>query len=118
MYKVIKYFIDLQDGNHPYYVGDVFPRSGLEVKPERIAELAGSENRQGVPLIKMVEENTDATAGDADSENTDATAGDDIEKKTVKQLKEYADEKGIDLGGVTQKDEIIAKIKEAETAEN
>ena len=60
MYKVIKYFVDLQDGNRPYNVGDVFPREGLDVKPERIAELAGSENKQGVPLIKLVEEKPDA----------------------------------------------------------
>lgn len=56
MYKVIKYFMDLQDKNHPYNVGDVFPRKGLEVKPERFAELAGSENKQGVPLIERVED--------------------------------------------------------------
>lgn len=54
MYKVIKYFIDLQDNNHPYNAGDVFPRSGLTVTDERLAELAGSENKQGVPLIQLV----------------------------------------------------------------
>lgn len=56
MYKVIKYFTDLQDNNHPYNAGDIFPRSGLEVSAERLAELAGSENKQGVPLIQLVEE--------------------------------------------------------------
>lgn len=56
MYKVIKYFIDLQDNNHPYNVGDVFPRSGVEVNEERLEELAGSNNKQRVPLIKIVEE--------------------------------------------------------------
>lgn len=56
MYKVIKCFLDLQDGNHPYNVGDVFPRSGVEVKEERLEELAGSHNKQGVPLIQIVEE--------------------------------------------------------------
>lgn len=60
MYKVIKYFLDLQDGNHPYHVGDVFPRSGVEVKEERLEELAGSENRQKVPLIAKVDETADA----------------------------------------------------------
>lgn len=54
MYKVIKHFTDLQDKNHPYNVGDVFPREGLEVKPDRLAELAGSNNKQGVPLIELV----------------------------------------------------------------
>lgn len=57
MYKVIKYFTDLQDKNHPYNVGDIFPREGMEVTEERLVELSGSNNKQGVPLIeKVVEE--------------------------------------------------------------
>lgn len=56
MYKVIKHFVDLQDNNHPYNAGDIFPRSGMEVSEDRLAELAGSENKQGVPLIQFVEE--------------------------------------------------------------
>lgn len=55
MYKVIKYFTDLQDNNRPYDVGDNFPRAGLEVSDERIAELSGKNNLQGEPLIKSVE---------------------------------------------------------------
>ena len=55
MYKVIKYFTDLQDGNHPYNVGDIFPREGFEVLPSRIKELAGKKNRQGEPLIEEIE---------------------------------------------------------------
>ena len=51
-YKVLKYFTDLQDKDHPYEAGDVFPRKGLEVTPERLAELAGSDNKRGEPLIK------------------------------------------------------------------
>lgn len=62
MYKVIKYFMDLQDGNHPYNVGDVFPRKGMKVSEDRIAELAGSENKQGVPLIAKVEKKEKKTA--------------------------------------------------------
>ena len=56
MYKVIKYFTDLQDGNHPYNVGDIFPREGFEVLPSRIKELASKKNLQGVPLIEKVVE--------------------------------------------------------------
>ena len=55
MYKVINFFTDLQDNNHAYNVGDTFPRKGLEVTPERIAELAGGKNKQGKPLIAKVE---------------------------------------------------------------
>ena len=56
MYKVIKYFTDLQDNNYAYYVGDTFPRNGVEVGAERIAELSSDKNLQGVPLIEEVAE--------------------------------------------------------------
>ena len=56
MYKVIRFFTDLHDNDHPYNVGDTFPRSGVSVTEERIAELASSENKQGVPLIEEVKE--------------------------------------------------------------
>ena len=56
MYKVIKYFTDLQDNNYAYYVGDTFPHNGVEVGAERIAELASDKNRIGVPLIEEVTE--------------------------------------------------------------
>lgn len=54
MYKVIKRFYDLQDNNHQYEVGDIFPHDGCSypVSDERIAELAGGSNKIGVPLIK------------------------------------------------------------------
>ena len=64
MYKVIKRFHDLQDARktksgtvyHEYNVGDVFPRKGMDVSDDRIQELAGKDNKQGVPLIELVEE--------------------------------------------------------------
>ena len=61
MYKVIKYFTDLQDNNYAYYVGDTFPHNGVEVSDERIAELASDKNLQGVPLIEEIEEKTKRT---------------------------------------------------------
>ena len=54
MYKVIKSFADLKDNNHAYYVGDTFPRNGVGVGAERIAELASDKNLQGVPLIEEI----------------------------------------------------------------
>ena len=56
MYRVIKSFTDLQDNNYAYYVGDTFPRNGVEVGAERIAELSSDKNLQGVPLIEEVVE--------------------------------------------------------------
>ena len=56
MYKVIKYFTDLQDNNYAYSVGDTFPRNGVDVGAERVAELSSDKNLQGVPLIEEVVE--------------------------------------------------------------
>lgn len=55
MYKVIAYFTDLKDNNHPYNVGDTFPRKGIEATEERLAELSGSNNKQSKPLIEKAE---------------------------------------------------------------
>lgn len=55
MYKVIRFFTDLHDNDHPYNVGDIFPRKGVEVTEKRLAELSGSNNKQGQPLIALIE---------------------------------------------------------------
>ena len=55
-FKVIRFFTDLQDNDHPYNVGDIFPREGVEVTAERAAELAGRFNAQKMPLIVAVKE--------------------------------------------------------------
>ena len=55
MYKALVYFKDLQDNRYAYNAGDVYPRKGLEVSEERIAELSGSNNRMGKPVIEFVE---------------------------------------------------------------
>lgn len=56
MYKVIKYFTDLQDDNFAYDVGDEFPRKGFTVLKSRIKELASNKNRRSEPLIEEVPE--------------------------------------------------------------
>ena len=56
MYRVIKYFTDLQDDNHEYNVGDIYPHNKKKVSASRIKELSTDKNRQGVPLIEKVEE--------------------------------------------------------------
>ena len=56
MYKVIHYFNDLQDDGYAYNVGDEFPHNGMTVTKERIEELSGRENKQGVPLIVEVKQ--------------------------------------------------------------
>lgn len=59
MYRVIKYFTDLQDNNHEYNVGDIYPHNKKKVSASRIKELSTDKNRQGVPLIEKVEEPTE-----------------------------------------------------------
>lgn len=54
MYKVVRFFFDLQDNAHAYNPGDTFPRIGAEVSAERVAYLAGSGNLLGVPVIEEV----------------------------------------------------------------
>ena len=68
MYKVIKSFTDLQDNNYAYYVGDTFPRNGVEVGAERVAELSSDKNLQGVPLIEEVVEKPKRTRKKKDKE--------------------------------------------------
>jgi hypothetical protein len=56
MYKAIKFFQDLKDNNYPYEAGDIYPREGLKVSEERLAELASDKNLRKEPLIAKVEE--------------------------------------------------------------
>ncbi len=56
MYRVIKYFTDLQDNDHEYNVGDIYPHNKKKVSASRIKELSTDKNRQGVPLIEKVGE--------------------------------------------------------------
>lgn len=56
MYKVVKFFQDLKDNNFQYEAGDIYPREGLKVSEERLAELASDKNLRGEILIKKVEE--------------------------------------------------------------
>lgn len=66
MYRVIRYFTDLQDNDYAYNVGDVFPRQGMSVSDKRFAELASAENRQKTPLIEAVDEpDAEVSAEDA-----------------------------------------------------
>lgn len=55
-YRVIENFTDLQDFNHPYKVGDTFPRLGMKVSDARISELSGNKNKRKKPLIEKVED--------------------------------------------------------------
>ena len=81
MYRVLEQFHDLQDFTtdkkgertyHEYNEGDVYPREGYEPAEWRIDELMGGDNPLRTPLIKEV---------DDDSEATEAPDGADVTEK-------------------------------------
>ncbi len=90
MYKVIKHFIDLHDNDHSYNEGDIFPREGVDISEERLKELAGSDNKQHTPLIELVEEDPDNTAG-ADIAEKTSKAGKKKPENKVPENKEPAE---------------------------
>ena len=56
MYKVIERFMDLQNDNYIYEVGDTYPREGADPTLERIRELESNSNKIGKPLIEEIAE--------------------------------------------------------------
>lgn len=88
-YKVIHYFVDLQDSNHPYNVGDLFPRIGLDVTDARLKELSSASNKQGKPLIAKAEEKSI-------EKNETTLTKTEINRMPLAELKELAKREGID----------------------
>ena len=93
-YKVIHFFTDLQDNKHPYKVGDRFPRLGLDVTAERLAELAGKHNKQGKPLIALVEEEKKVVKEQPVTESQFTKT--EINRMPINELKALASANGID----------------------
>lgn len=54
MFKVIKRFVDMQDGGYVYHVGDEYPHHTRSVPMKRIEELASGENKLKTPLIREI----------------------------------------------------------------
>lgn len=81
MYKVLKFFTDLKDNNFSYNKGDIYPRKGLTVSEDRLAELSGKNNKQGEPLIELVKE----AEAPAQAEKAEATPKKPAAKKTTKK---------------------------------
>lgn len=92
MYKVIHFFTDLKDNSHPYNVGDIFPREGLNVTPQRYAELSSKFNLQGKPLIEVV----DDTVSEKGKEEQKKYSKSDILRMSLDALRELATEVGIE----------------------
>lgn len=56
MWIVVTPFVDLQDNDYRYAVGEKYPRKGKRATKKRIAELSSTGNRRRMVLIKEVKE--------------------------------------------------------------
>lgn len=61
-YEVINNFKDLEDNNHLYLKGNIYPREGLEPTNKRIKELATEKNKIGKKLIQKIEDTEETEA--------------------------------------------------------
>lgn len=87
-YKVTQAIRDLQDNQRYYRAGDTFPRNGLKVDDERVAELVKSGY-----IVADVEEDAD------------------LSKLKKDELVALAVEKGIEVDTKDTKAEIIEKLE-------
>ena len=105
MYKVLAYFTDLQDNNHPYDEGDIFPRDGLSVSENRLQELSSTRNRRKIKLIELVEDKQEPPKPLTKTE---------INRMPISELKELALANGIenteDMTGTELKKVLISKL--------
>lgn len=79
-----KGFKDLEDNNHIYKKGDIYPREGLEPTKKRIKELTSEKNKIGEILIKKVEieetENTEEVV--EETENVETENAEEVKEET------------------------------------
>ena len=99
-YKVIHRFADLQDFNHLYNVGDVFPRIGMKVSQSRIDELASSKNKLKTPLIelekdKKIDDFSQHMNEPEETKETEYTKT-EINRMSTADLRELAEKNGLD----------------------
>ena len=87
-YKVTQAIRDLQDNQRYYRAGDTFPRNGLKVDDERVAELV-----KGGYIVADVEDEAD------------------LSKLKKDELVALAVEKGIEVDTKDTKAEIIEKLE-------
>lgn len=127
---------DLQDNNHIYKKGDVYPREGLEVDKNRIKELASTKNQIGEVLIKKIsieeyeklqagniEESEDNNSDEVKTENTEENQEDNenpkVETKTEEIEDNNSDEVKIENTEDNQDDNEKTKIEtKTEESEN
>lgn len=109
-YKVIYRFMDLQDFNHLYQVGDKYPRHGAVTSQARIKELASTNNKIGKPLIAPISSKVFAEPVDLPKTEYTKTA---INRMPTAELQELAIKENItnanELTGAELKKILIEK---------
>lgn len=85
-YKVIETFVDLQDENYRYNVGDTFPHDGIVVSEKRINDLSGKNNRRKKALIEKVDAVIDVET--AVAETVDEIVSDEVAENIVEEVDE------------------------------
>lgn len=78
-YRVIKNFLDLEDGNHRYTVGDTYPRSGLAPTKERRQFLLSNQNLLHEPVIEEVDD-FEGALNEPVEQGTDEDAAEGVKK--------------------------------------
>ena len=90
--KVIRPFVDLQDDNYSYLVGDVYPREGYNPEKKRIDSLASTNNSAGYAFLEKEGRFVESKP---------------LEKLTVKELTELVHEKGLEVPEKVKKNDLL-----------
>jgi len=93
-YRVIQRFVDLQDNNHRYEVGDKFPRLNANVSKKRIQELSSAENRRKIPLIEEIREEKSVIADDSFDKDNELPDNDFTSVNSETEIKSKKKSKG------------------------
>lgn len=94
-YVCVKSFSDLQDHDHIYRPGDVFPRAGVDVSIDRLTSLSSASNKTGQPVIEFIDDevaSSDTPLISQEQEVTPAPAA-EPKKRTAKNTEEKTEEK-------------------------
>ncbi len=117
-YKVIKAFLDLENNNHAYEVGKMFPYAGRFEDQSRLDELSSDNNKQGEPLIEKivteVEQPKKAVSKERIPYTVESLEGVDLNSLTLLQLKEVGKDLEVEKVYDKNKSELIKEIQEIE----
>ena len=115
MYEVIHFFTDLQDFDHPYHVGEIFPRDGLKVTSDRLEELSTNKNRQGKALIRIMK---DKSIQYSKSEINRMPVAELKELAKLEGIVEYENKTGADLKKLLIKMNVLSPIEKKSIKKN